>query len=494
MFRTLQFRFTAAFVAVIAVTVLALGLSVFGLFGQVLQNQYAADYKNNAGALASILSNALGQGQPFSAQIQSGQLQKVVSQLGSQFHMRVRIYAGAGRTPAGDTLVADSSRGTSGLSAQDRAQHRAVDRFSPIIISLRAGTLLVGFIVISEPLTDRAYIEQQFRQTVVWLGVGACLLAFLIGGLLSERLTAPLRVLTTAVTRIGDGNFGERVREGRRDEVGELARQFNRMAARLEESFATISAERDRLRQFVADVSHELRTPLTALRTFNDLLQDGAGEDAATRRDFLGESARQIERLDWLTHNLLDLSRLDAGITQLALRDADLAETLRRAVETNRPAAAAKDVTLAVDAAPLVVLHDPPRFEQAVSNVLSNAVKFSPHGGAVRARAYQDASGAVVEVADEGPGIPPQEAPHVFERFYRGESANRSGAGSGLGLAITKAILDAHHGHIAVESAPGQGTTIRLILPLAAQPQHAVTLEPSPRASGLPHGGVRPRS
>jgi signal transduction histidine kinase len=257
------------------------------------------------------------------------------------------------------------------------------------------------------------------------------------------------------------------VPERRRDEAGELARQFNQMAARLQESFATISADRDRLRAFVADVSHELRTPLTALRTFNDLLQNGAGEDPATRRDFLAESARQIERLDWLTHNLLDLSRLDAGLTRVVPCTADLAATLRHALDTNAPAAAARGVSLVLEADALLVPHDPPRLEQAFSNVVSNAIKFSPRGGTVRAHLRAAGERAVVEIDDEGPGIPPEEAPHIFERFYRGRDANRAGEGSGLGLSIARAILDAHGGAISVESTPGQGTIMRLTLPLS---------------------------
>ena len=463
MFRTLQTRITAAFVAVIATTIVALGLSIFALFGQVLSNQYATEYANSADAVAYILNSALNQGDPFSTLVQNGQLGGLVSQLSSRFHMRIRIYAGAV-----NTLVVDSNPRGIKLTPQDRAQHRAVDSFPP-----RFGTLkpngsgyTVGVVELSDPLTDRAYLAQQFRQTAIWFGVGACLLAFLIGGLFAERLTAPLRLLTAAATHIGAGNFRERVPERRRDEAGELARQFNRMAERLEASFATISAERDHLRQFVADVSHELRTPLTALRTFNELLRDGAGENAATRGDFLGESARQIERLDWLTHNLLDLSRLDAGITRLALHDADITVTLQRAVETNRPAATAKQVALVVDAAPVAVAHDQPHLEQAVSNVLSNAVKFSPPGATVHARTYRDGSSAVIEVRDQGPGIPADELPHVFERFYRGQSANRAGSGSGLGLAIARAILDAHGGRIMIESAPGQGATVRILLPI----------------------------
>lgn len=457
MFRSLQARVTASFVAVIAATIVALGIGLSSLFGQVLYSQYQATYLKGVYAVASILESGIQGGIVFQRQINRGNLQAVVRTLSGTFHFRIQVYLIHFSGPLAD----------SGPPPITATNHLQLDNFRPFMEPIRIGGQQYGSIVMSGPLTDRAYVQQQIEQNVAWIGVAACLLAVFIGGVLSERLTAPFRVLTRATTRMGEGHLSERVPDRRRDEAGELARQFNRMAARLEESFATISADRDRLRQFVAEVSHELRTPLTALRTFNDLLQDGAGEDAATRRDFLSESARQIERLDWLTHNLLDLSRLDSGITQLTLQQADLSETLRRAVETNRPAAAAKGVTLALDAPPLIVAHDPPYFEQALNNVIGNAVKFSPRDGIVHVRAYRDAAAAVVEVRDEGPGIPPDEVAHIFDRFYRGHDANRAGEGSGLGLAITKAIQDAHKGTIGVVSAPGHGATMRLTLPLA---------------------------
>lgn len=456
MFRSIQSRITAAFVAMIAATVVALGLGLSTLFGQVLHDQYLLTYKNNAKAINGILKDVYflyGRTIPVPA------MRKIVDELGFQFSVRIRMYVNgySVSVPLADYVPKSTIP----------ADHLRLDAFPGVSFPYPESGL--GALIVSGPLTNRAYVAQQFEQSILWIIAASCLLAVFIGSVLSERLTEPFRVLTSATTRMGEGHLNERVPEGRRDEAGELARHFNSMAERLEASFETMSADRDRLRQFVADVSHELRTPLTALRTFNDLLQDGAGDDANTRHDFLAESARQIERLDWLTHNLLDLSRLDSGITQLSLQRADVSEAVRHALETNRPAAASKGITLTLDAQPFYVAHDPPRFEQAVNNVISNAVKFSPRGGTVRARVYHDlaARTAVVEVSDEGPGIPPDEVEHIFSRFYRGGDANRAGEGSGLGLAITKAIQDAHNGAITVDSKSGHGTTMRLMLPLA---------------------------
>jgi len=389
--------------------------------------------------------------------------------LGKTYHVRVRLsnlYGG---------LSADS-----GDPVAPPGGHLAPDTFVPqtfsalVVLPGIAKPVNFGRIEVSDPLTDQAYQQGKLVATVAWITLGALLPTLVVGFVLADRLTAPLRVLTRATALMDAGAFGPRVPEGRRDEAGELARQFNRMAERLEESFGLLSAERDRLaldrdslRQFVADVSHELRTPLTALYTFNDLLQGGAGEDPATRREFLAESAGQIERLNWLTRNLLHLSRLEAGITRIEPRPADLGETLRRVVASTSPAAGTKGVAILLDAPPLVVTHDAPRLEQALGNIIGNAVKFSPPGGTVDVRLYVCGARAVVETRDEGPGIPPDEAPRVFERFYRGRDANRGGEGSGLGLAIAKVIVDAHGGAIEIRRGLDRGTAIVVSLPLS---------------------------
>jgi len=473
-FRSLQARLTAGFVAIIAITVVAVSVSVSLLYAGVLRDQYYATYQNNATALATLLDSD-ERTNLFTQQILHNgiaapiDLPTRVTNLAMQFHVHIRIYN------TSDHRIVVESR-----EVYPKGDQRlALDIFGPLTRPTSVGYVLQNLqlpapaIEVSRPLTDRVYQQQLFFRNIAVVTLGALLLAFLLSSVLAERLTAPFRVLTRAAARLGEGNLRERApegaaRAGRRDEAGELAYQFNRMAGRLEESFALVSAERDSLRQFVADVSHELRTPLTALRTFNDLLRDGAGEDATTRREFLDAGAQQIERLEWLTRNLLDLSRLEAGITRIEGRPADLADTLRRAVRTNKLAAMAKGVTFALDAPPLVIVHDPPRMEQALGNILNNAVKFSPPGGTVGVRLCDRGPDAAVEVSDNGPGIPPNEAARVFERFYRGQDANRGGEGSGLGLAITKAIADAHRGAIALESAPDRGTTMRLIIPHAA--------------------------
>jgi len=229
-----------------------------------------------------------------------------------------------------------------------------------------------------------------------------------------------------------------------------------------------IVADRDRSREFLADVSHELRTPLAALRTFNELLREKAGQDAEARAEFLEATGQQIERLDWLAQNLLELSKLDSGLVNLDLRPDDLRATVQSAVESVEVAARRRGVSLETEVpnAPLVIRHDPPRIGQAVGNLVGNAVKFTPRGGSVRLVLTPHRGGAMIRVIDTGIGIDAEELPHIFDRFYRGSRASEArGSGSGLGLAIVRSIVDMHGGRIAVDSRLDHGTTFTVTLP-----------------------------
>jgi signal transduction histidine kinase len=240
------------------------------------------------------------------------------------------------------------------------------------------------------------------------------------------------------------------------------------MADRLTESIDLIRRDRDRSRDFLADVSHELRTPIAALRTFNELLQEGAAEDPLARREFLQASGQQIERLDWLATNLLELSKLDSGLVALDLRPDDLRAAVEAAVQQAEPAARRKGVGLVtrLPAEPVRQRHDPQRIGQVLSNLIGNAIKFTPPGGTATVSLEATRDGARLSVADTGVGITAEELPHVFERFYRGTQVSEErGSGSGLGLSIVHSIVEMHGGRVTVESQPGQGTTVTVDLP-----------------------------
>jgi len=229
-----------------------------------------------------------------------------------------------------------------------------------------------------------------------------------------------------------------------------------------------ISADRDRSREFVADVSHELRTPIAAMRTFNELLLEGAAEDPVTREEFLRGSRQQLERLDWLAANLLELSKLDSGLVALQLRREDLRTVAEDAVDHAEPMAERKGVELRTHLPDEAVIqpHDPPRLGQVLGNLIGNAIKFTPKGGVIDVTVQATDDGASFTVSDTGVGIDPAELEHVFDRFYRGTRRREERAGgSGLGLAIARSIVDMHHGRISISSTPDVGTEVLVTLP-----------------------------
>ena len=289
---------------------------------------------------------------------------------------------------------------------------------------------------------------------------------------MARRFTTPLRRLTEASRGLAEGDLSRRVppdevRAGS-SEMAELAVQFNAMADRLQESVEIIRRDRDRSRDFLADVSHELRTPLAALRTFNELLKEGAADDPEARAEFLESSGQQIERLDWLAQNLLELSKLDSGLVLLDLRPDDLRAAVETAVEQSAAAARRRgiDLSLHLPDAPVRIRHDPQRIGQVVANLVANAVKFTPRGGSVSVDVAATPDGARIEVVDTGVGIDATELPLIFDRFYRGSRANEArGSGSGLGLAIVRSIVDMHGGTVEVESRVGNGSRFTVTLP-----------------------------
>ncbi|HEU4426483.1 MAG TPA: HAMP domain-containing sensor histidine kinase [Pilimelia sp.] len=288
---------------------------------------------------------------------------------------------------------------------------------------------------------------------VFWRGIGwipyytsatAIGVALLTSYVLAHGMTSPLREMTAAARAMARGDYSRRVRATSRDEVGELASAFNTMAAEL------AAADRQR-RELIANVSHELRTPITALQGLLENIVDGVAEpDPAT----LSTALRQTERLGRLVDELLDLSRLDAGVAPLDKIDLDVVEFLADAVREARVVAAGsgREVRFRVRAAaaPVRLRADPERLHQVMANLLDNAARHSPAGGSVTVATRRSGGRVLIDVTDEGTGIPPEQRTRVFERFTRGDRAVGLDGGTGLGLAISRWIVELHDGTIAV--------------------------------------------
>jgi signal transduction histidine kinase len=245
-------------------------------------------------------------------------------------------------------------------------------------------------------------------------------------------------------------------------------------AAELEEAARQLADQNEQLREldhlkddFVAVVSHELRTPLTSIAGYLEMvLEEDAEPLAPDQRQFLSTVRRNVERLATLVNELLFLVQVDAGRLELTLAEADINELLSEATEAAQPAANAKQIELTLEAGQLApALCDRARIAQLVDNLVSNAVKFTPAGGRVKVRAAQDGGAIALSVSDSGIGIPAEELPRLFGRFFRASSATTNAIpGTGLGLAISQAIAEAHNSTITVQSTPAKGTTFRVLL------------------------------
>lgn len=293
---------------------------------------------------------------------------------------------------------------------------------------------------------------------------------------LSRRLVARLERLGRAAQALAAGNVSARVDPGPEDEVGQLARRFNAMAAELQHTLAALAAERDRVtgllearRQLVAGVSHELRTPVATVRGY---LESALRRDGAVPADLRGDLEtveREVQRLQRLLDDLFTLSRAEVGRLDLRREPVDVGSLVRRAVETAAPLAwRQRQVRVLAEVPPDVApaCADAQRVEQILANLLSNAARHTPPGGLVAAGVHTEPDAIVLDVRDTGDGIPPQDLLRVFERFYRGRDAS-AGGGAGLGLALTKELAEAMGGSVAAESTPGQGSSFRVHLPRA---------------------------
>jgi signal transduction histidine kinase len=497
--RTFQARLSLAFVMVIALTIGLVSVFVLNRLDDYFTRQQTTDLEDRhtivSGFVASVASQAAGRRPVVGPDLalnpavqdvlDSEPFRNLIADQIAQADVIVRFglsVGTAGETrfiPANDDPVVLQRRSPPGPG-------QARERTS--VVGLAAGgpedRRYSMEITLADPYTYRATAINNVTGLLIAIGLFALGLAVVVSAALARRFTTPIRQLTDASRALAEGDLTRRVpasqlRAGS-SELGELAVQFNTMADRLAESVELIRRDRDRSRDFLADVSHELRTPLAALRTFNQLLMEGAADDPDARAEFLESSQGQIERLDWLAQNLLELSKLDSGLVLLDLRPDDLRAVVESATHQHDALAERRGVEVILDlpSRPIRIRHDPPRIGQVVANLVGNAVKFTQRDGTVRVSVEQTSDGARIDVVDTGVGIDPTELPHIFERFYRGSRANEArGSGSGLGLAIVRSIVDIHGGSVTVQSGAGSGSRFTVHLP-----QDPRSVEGSPAA------------
>lgn len=335
--------------------------------------------------------------------------------------------------------------------------------------------------VILRVFRDESGLRSTLREILIGLGLGlpvALLLAALGGYLMAGRALRPLRAMAEQARQITSESLSRRLpNPNPNDELGQLATVFNETLKRLESSFES-------LKRFTADASHELRTPLTALHSVGEIgLREGG--DAKALRETIGSMLEEAHRLNDLIDTMLMFARVETGRANLRLEAVPLDEVVTETCENLEVLAAEKGqrIDLRADSAVLVEA-DRLLLRHAIMNILHNAIRYSPDGSTVRVACFQRGAQAMVEIADEGPGIAPEHRARVFERFYRIDKArSRAEGGAGLGLAIAKLFVEQFGGSLGLSSEGGSGSCFRLELPI--RPGGQASIDPLPAVSSV---------
>jgi len=329
-------------------------------------------------------------------------------------------------------------------------------RFRSATGVLANGSLLM--VVLDEETVWKA-LHTLFMILALALPIALALAA--VGGyVMASRLLKPVAAMAQKADKISAENLSERLPvENPQDEFGKLAEVFNRTLGRLQDAF-------ERLQKFTADASHELRTPLTALQSVGEVaLQENL--DAEAYRDRIGSMLEETAHLTRLVESLLLLTRADSGRLLLNRKEQNITAIVEKAVDDMRVMAEEKSQRLTTDlAGDIRVSVNEDTFRRALVNILDNAIKYTPQGGALAVRMMERATGIVIEVSDSGPGIAAEHQAKIFDRFYRvDKDRSRDAGGTGLGLAIAKWAVEANGGRLELENRAPHGSTFRIVLP-----------------------------
>jgi signal transduction histidine kinase len=309
---------------------------------------------------------------------------------------------------------------------------------------------------------------QLFRMILEAVAFGLAA-AVAISLLLSRTLLSPVQGMTEAAEAMAEGDFSRKIPVESEDEIGTLSRTFNTMASQLEATLFELTQAEQLRRDFVANVSHELRTPLTSVRTYAETIADTPDLPDETREEFLRVILNESDRMTKIVSDLLDLSRLDSG-KGLDFDVFSIEKSVRDVYDAIRPIVEKRGQSIDIE------LHwgmpdirgDKARIEQVLMNIMTNAMKYTPEGGAILISCGVAGKNVWVKIADTGVGIPEDDLPHVFDRFYRVDKArSRESGGTGLGLSIAKEIIERHGGIITVTSEIGRGSAFTVSLPIA---------------------------
>lgn len=331
-----------------------------------------------------------------------------------------------------------------------------------------------GAVFVCNPLSDITASIFQTLKIVIWAGIIAISIVVFVSFYISRSITKPIKEITEISLEMTKGNFNQKVKVFSSDEIGKLAETFNFMMVTLDRSLRDLEDEKNKMaemeriqREFVANASHELRTPLTSIRGYLEAILDGVIRGKDQERKHLRIILKETLRLHRLVNSLLDLSRMESGQVKTNIKDLNISEIIERTVTKLEPLIEDHQLDLEVDISKNlpIVPGDEDLIEQVLINYITNAIRFTPAGGKITVKAEKCDNEARVHVIDTGIGIPPQELPKVWKRFYKiNESRPLSKEGAGLGLALVKEIMGLLGGEAWAESEPGQSTVFSFSL------------------------------
>lgn len=329
------------------------------------------------------------------------------------------------------------------------------------VSALYAQGARTGALVLVESVQETVDSLTSMRERMLLI-FGAALAAVLaLVALISRVVTRPVAELSAGIERMASGDYSRQVRVSGHGELAQLAAAFNQMS----EQVHNLDEARN---QFVSNASHELKTPLATIKLLVESMMYEKDMDPQLRREFLGDIDKEIDRLTLVVSDLLTLVHIDSHKLRLKREKMLLADTVRESVARLAPLAKKKSLTVETKAEDgCEMFADPGKLAQVCYNIVENAIKYTPEGGRVTIRLHRDGRDAVLEIADTGAGIPEEDLPHIFDRFYRVDKARgRDSGGTGLGLSIVQQIVRLHGGSVNVQSQLGKGTVFTVTLPL----------------------------
>jgi signal transduction histidine kinase len=358
-----------------------------------------------------------------------------------------------------------------GVAALILASHFVPNLGAKIALASLFGSIAALINVVVTPLL--MFSERSDKYILVITLLYFVLISLAFASIVGVFTTQQIHTLHEGVRRLAAGRFGDRVAVQGTDEVADLARAFNDLSVQLGASMERERRLEMERREMIAAVSHDLRTPLAAIRAMVEAINDRVVTDETEVHRYLHLIQRESEHLAGLIEDLFELARIESGNLELRLASVPLPDLVIETVESLRLQAQEKGVDLRSHCDPSVgpLALDGPRIQRVLINLIENAVRHTPAGGAVDVALEQSNGHVRLAVADTGEGIPPEDQPFVFDRFYRGDKARSHAAGSsgaGLGLAISRGIVEAHHGTIVLESVPGEGTRFVVTLDAAS--------------------------